>query len=159
MDRDAAELTNLRQEILERVRSLHGLITVATYLSVFLLVAAFFLITLLPVVTFNWYLLLVPLVFITLTFNYQANQMTMEAVGAYLRSKEEGGGWETFYERYKKRAQLTSFLKILPLLVPQLIPIVLWSLAVPLTDNQQVLASVDVALFFLVIANFRYKLF
>lgn len=159
MDRETAELTNLRQEILERVKGLHGLITTGTYLSAFFLVAGFFLSTLLPTVTFNWYILTLPLVFALLTFNYQANQMTMEAVGAYLRQKESSEGWETFYDRYKKGVQLTSFLKILPLLVPQLLPIILWATNASLEPNQQLLASADLVLFLLVIANFRYKLF
>ena len=159
MDRETAELKNLRQEILERVRGLHGILTVSSYLTTAFLIAGFILVAFTPVTLMYWYALLAPLVFVTLTFNYQANQMTMEAVGAYLRSKEQDSGWETFYGHHKKRVQLTSFLKIMPLVIPQVIPVILLIVNAPLTESQAVLASVDTALFLLVAANFRYKLF
>lgn len=158
MNQEAAETTGLRQEILERLRLLHNILTAASYLIVALLIAGFFLYALVGTTLTVWYLLLWPLVFAPLTFNYQANQMTMEAVSAYLKSKEAGHGWETFYGAYKQRVQLTSFLKVLPLLVPQLVPIVLWGAGTTFTAGQQILALVDGVLFLLVVVNFRYKI-
>lgn len=154
-----SEQASLRQEILERVKTLHGLLLAASYLSAFFIVAGFLLSVLAPVPVIYWFILLIPLVFAPLTFNYQANQMTMEAVAAYLRTQENSQGWESFYGQYKKGVQLTSFLKVLPLLLPQLLFAVLWITNAPLDTNQQLLASIDLALLLLVIANFRYKIF
>ncbi|QQG49895.1 MAG: hypothetical protein HZB70_03820 [Candidatus Berkelbacteria bacterium] len=159
MDKETAEFTNLRQEISERVKGLHSLINSATCLAAAFVIAGFFLYEFSSSSTLIWFLLMLPIIFASLTFNYQANQMTMEAVASYLASKEPAGGWEGYYAKWKKRVQLTSFLKTLPLLLPQALPLVLWCIGATLEPTQQVMAWVDTVFLALTIFNFRYKLF
>ncbi|OGD61209.1 hypothetical protein A3A71_01265 [Candidatus Berkelbacteria bacterium RIFCSPLOWO2_01_FULL_50_28] len=139
-------------EIVERVKILHGLITLAVILMTVFLISGVFLFGRLTTEGFSWYLLLIPVVFACLTFNYQANQMTMEAVAGYARSVYSG--WDKYYGSHKQRYQLTSFLKVLPLLLPLLIPF----FVAPEILSLQILRWVDLALLALVIFNFRYKL-
>ncbi len=146
------DLGNMRDEILERAKALHQIINLAVLLGGIFLVAAFWLKQLLIPADFELFILLIPIVFAGLTFNYQANQMTMEAVASYVRTISPG--WEEYFGAHKQKVQLTSFLKILPLLLPQLLPLFFlasWS-------TQPLLWGTDVILFLLVFFNFRYKI-
>lgn len=142
----------MRQEITERVKLLHQLIYGSTLLSAFFVAFGSWLYMNVPQEVFNWYLLLIPVVIAGLVFNYQSNQMTMEAVAGYLKSADDG--WEKHYGNHKQGVQLTSFLKVTPLLLPLLLPFIIE----PLTDHQMYLRYFDFALLLFVIANFRYKL-
>lgn len=139
-------------EIVERVKILHGLIALAVILMAVFLIGGVFLFGQLGTERFSWYLLLIPVVFACLTFNYQANQMTMEAVASYAQNIHSG--WHNYYGSHKRSYQLTSFLKVLPLLLPLLIPFIVD----PVSANAQILRFFDFALLALVIFNFRYKL-
>ena len=111
------------------------------------------------------FLLLLPIVFATLTFNYQANQMTLEAVAGFsdrLRKSPEfktpGESWDEAYGNRKRSVELTSFLKVLPLLIPLLLPFVVIGIANGFpTGGNGILCGVDLALFAVVLANFWYK--
>mgnify|MGYP006952612258 FL=1 len=155
---------SLRAEITRRVGLLHQQLNLA---AVMLLAAA----------GFGYYLyllgttfeqletfgLFLPLVFSCLTFNYQGNQMTLEALARYLREQSPGQAtaakWENFYGDFKRSVQLISFLKILPLLLPQLLPFIyLARHGWPIGLLDGILISFDLALLLLTIFNFRYKL-
>lgn len=151
MEQQLEELRSMRIEILERAKALHQMINFAVWLSVVFIVATFWLVKSINPENFEVYILLIPMVFAGLTFNYQANQMTMEAVAGYVRKLSPG--WEEYYGNHKQKFQLTSFLKILPLLVPQLLPFFFYNSRL----TQPLLWWVDVVLLFLVLFNFRYK--
>lgn len=142
----------MRQEITERVKLLHQLIHGATLLSAFFVAFGSWLYMNVPQEVFYWYLLFIPVVMSGVVFNYQSNQMTAEAVAGYL--KEVGDSWEQYYGKHKQGVQLTSFLKVTPLLFPLLLPF----FVEPLTSYQMYLKYFDIALLLFVIANFRYKL-
>ena len=152
MDTNKEDLRNMRAEVLERAKALHQMINLAVGLGAVLLVAAFWLKQILLPADFEIFALLIPIVFASLTFNYQANQMTMEAVSGYVHGISPG--WDEYYGRHKEKVQLTSFLKIMPFLLPQLLPLFFlasWS-------TQPLLWGFDAILFLLVIFNFRYKI-
>lgn len=158
------EYTVMRQEITARLQILHQQLNLATtLLMASLLFGVFFWGIQASFSNVETFLLTLPIIFACLTFNYQANQMTMEAVANYLRdhcvNKEVAAGWENYYCSRKEGVQLISFLKVLPLFVPQLLPIILiaWHGTWPVSGIDQILTSIDLALFALVIFNFRYK--
>jgi|SRR3989344_75313 len=151
MDTTLEDLRNMRAEVLERARALHQMINLAVGLGAGLLTAAFWLKEILNPDTYELFVLLIPVIFAGLTFNYQANQMTMEAVSSYVRSISPG--WEEYYDTHKQKVQLTSFLKILPLLLPQLIPLFF----LPSRMTHPFFWWTDIILLSLVIFNFRYK--
>lgn len=164
-DWQLAEYNNCRKEVHLRVKMLHQMIT----LSVILIFTSVIILVAMRAYNTNWevtrlFLLLVPLVFATLTYNYQANQMTMEAVARFAdqirNSKFKEESWDNYYGKHKLGVQLISFMKVIPLLLPQILPIVLF-----FTDQQLsqiplyfILAVIDLALFAVAIFNFRYKL-
>lgn len=156
-DRQTAEFTNLRLEIVERAKLLHQTINLAVILSVVLLVSGFFLQSFLTPEQFTWYLAFTPLVFALLTFNYQSNQMTLEAVAAYVNAGKSSDEWDDAYIKHKRRVVLTSFLKVWPLLIPQLLPLVLLVYGYPLTTGQTHLLILDIVFLALGLINFYYK--
>lgn len=164
MDGAKDEYLALRAEITARVRLLHlllawsaGLIFVSAIFGYQLyLIGA-------DAKQIETFLLFLPIIFSCLTFNYQANQMTLEAVAYYLRdrtpSRDMAADWERHFGELKRSVQLISFLKILPLLLPQLLPIIFlirngW----PTEFLDSILISLDLALLLLILFNFRYKL-
>lgn len=108
-----AEYNQLKNEIAVRVRLLHLFILVAVLLSftsllfVFVMIYADF--ELNKIILF---LLLLPIIFALLTFNYQANQMTLEGLAGYIgyelknkmpkELKTEIIKWDEYYGQYKK---------------------------------------------------------
>lgn len=153
MDIKQEDLRNLRNEVLERAKAIHQMINLAVVLGAGFLVASFWLGENITADKFQIYILLIPIVFAGLTFNYQANQMTLEAVAGYVRGISPG--WEEYYGSHKQKVQLTSFLKVLPLLLPQLLPLFF----LESRSLQPFLWWVDIVLFLLVLFNFRYKAF
>ena len=161
------EYRGARSEVRERARFLHtalslGVILEATAAVGWAGLVLFHASTSLQ----HTFLLLQPVIFATLAFNYQANQMTLEAVAGFsdrLRSvpdfKVETASWDQAYGTHKRGYELTSFLKIMSLMLPLLLPFVVIGLkgGFPQGGNG-VLCAVDVALFLLVVANFRYKI-
>jgi hypothetical protein len=157
-----AEYSQLRQEISARLVMHHNQLALATVLQ---LVCALFVMWL-NHPTANWestelFLLIVPIVFAGLTFNYQANQCTMESVGRYLNQQYGNSGmkWEEFFGTEKFKSKLVSFSKALPLIWPLFIPVVLWSVVGwPEGKLASSLFVVDLTLLIIMLANFRYKL-
>lgn len=164
------EYNNLRVEVARRAQLLHLFILVAVLFNLTILFMIFALVisgaTSYELITF---LLFVPIVFALLTFNYQANQMTLEGIAGYVSadlrkklSKEDQkdfDGWDVFYGAYKKKYQLISFMKVVPLLLPMTLPIWLMlfypnTIIYPLN----ILSYFDLALFAFIIYNFRYKI-
>ena len=103
------------------------------------------------------YHLTLPVVFYLLTFNYQANQMTMETVARYLRTKHKSQ-WEKFYVEHKKSIRITSFLKILPFFIVPIFCLIYLPIVADLSKTENIFYVIDWALLALVIYNFKYKL-
>lgn len=164
------EYNNLRTEVAKRVQLLHLFILVGVLFNLAILFMIFAMkfqgVSSAEIVLF---LLFVPMIFALLTFNYQANQMTLEGIAGYvsadLRKKldsqdqKDFDGWDVFYGYHKKKYQLTSFLKVLPLLLPLTLPIWIWIIyPTYIIYPLNLLVYFDLALFALVIFNFRYKI-
>ena len=152
----------LRQEITERIGVLHGQLNIAAVL-LFILVVIIWVFGVNGGTTLNWLLLESFIPFICLAFNYQANQMTMEAVARYIDEqlvpKMDGGfGWGKFWSDYKARVRLISFTKVLALILP-IVSIFVWSILAwgDLTQPQKIVAVFNALLFFIGVVNFRYK--
>ena len=144
----------LRQEITERVKILHQIINLAILLIVFALSFIVWLLTIgAKIEQMMLFVLSLPIIFAFLTFNYQANQMTLEGLAKYLKKE---GSWDEFYGQYKKSRRPTSFLKVLPLLAPQFVPLIIWPFFVDF-DQFWWLIIIDLMLLLLVFLNFRYK--
>lgn len=158
-----------RQEILERVKFLHQVLSLATLLWGALLIFGFFLAWQeVPRQLLLTYILITPIIFSTLTYNYQANQMTMEAVARYLYFHLKPAiktptasvkSWDEDYASEKNKYRLISFLKVSPLLLPQSLPIIIvfWLKSLPEGDLNLSLWVFDLFLFGLTLFNFRYK--
>ena len=164
------EYNNLRGEVTQRVKLLHLFILVGVLLNVVFLLMVFSLyLGGTPNEKIILLLLFIPIIFALLTFNYQANQMTLEGAAGYIshelsqklnsEDKKSFDQWDVYYGNYKKGFQLTSVLKVIPLLLPMTLPI--W---IDLFFRSYVHYPVDLlmyfdfALFAFVIFNFRYKL-
>lgn len=165
-----AEFANLRGEVIQRVKLLHLFILVAVFFDLVFLFMTFALIA--SEVSFDQvilFLLFAPVIFTLLTFNYQANQMTLEGAAGYIghelkselpkEQQMEFDNWDIYYDRRKRKYQLTSFLKVMPFLTPMTIP--LWVYL--FYPNYSIyphglMMVVDAVLFLLVIFNFRYKI-
>jgi len=155
------EYVALRQEVLERVRILHGTLNLLAVLEVVLAVL------IVSSGTFDgnpvfWRLALIcPLLLVGLVFNYQANQMALEAAAAAsdkIRRTEPGKTWDEHYGQHKTRVRLTSFLKVWPilaLLVPVVSYLFLWEFYDPVNS---ILVIINIAVALIVLINFRYKL-
>jgi hypothetical protein len=164
MDKQAIleEYRVLRAEIAIRLSLLHQIIIFANVLWAVLLIGGLWAYTLSPSVL-QTYLLLVPLVFTGLVFNYQDNQRTLEVTAKYieveLRSKlKDGLDWEKYFAAQKKRYQFSSAYKIFALMVPFSLPIIIL-ISQNLNVAQTWLSIVDLVLLVLILVNFRYKLY
>ena len=164
------EYQKLKDEITQRIKILHLFILVAILFNLACLFMIFAMISSgFSIREIFVFLLFLPIIFAFLTFNYQANQMTLEGIAGYinhqLRKKisaedKEIVAWDVFYGQYKKKYQLTSFLKVVPLLLPMLLPIFIFFFdrAFIISFPINMLASFDLILLGLVIFNFRYKI-
>lgn len=155
------EYRTLRAEIAIRLRLLHQFSALASIFWVVFLLAGFWIQTLGQNILIN-YLLLIPLVFIGLTFNYQDNQRTMEITARYIEyvlkpKLADELTWEQYFGKQKKMYKFSSANKIFALIVPLILPIVLLFSA-NLNQFQITLASIDLILLAIVLYNFRYKL-
>ena len=113
--------------------------------------------------TLYTYLLIVPLVFTGLVFNYQDNQRAIESTARYLNDvldkKLDGQlGWERFFAGQKKVYQFSSANKLFALIIPLLLLIVLLA-TVNLSTFQIYLSAIDILILLALITNFRYKLY
>jgi hypothetical protein len=152
-----AEYREMRGEILMRAKLHHLQLNLATVLQLISLAVVFWL----PSAAINVFLLIVPVVFAGLAFNYQANQCTMEIAAAYLGTQygQAGLQWEEFFGREKSKYKLTSFLKTFALWWPLSLPLILWIYTGwPKTQLTSSLMVLDLVLLALVLINFRYKL-
>ncbi len=156
----------LQREILERAKILHSIINLAiSFLFVSLIVFFVFKLFLVSKETIQWYLLSLPPIFAFLSFNYQANGLTLEIALRYtqylfendLRDIED---WRPYYIERKAKGKLVAFSKTLPLLLPQFIPIVMLVFRQITFSNfsMQALFVADTLLLLLTVVNFRYKL-
>lgn len=160
------EYQSLREEIIVRMKFLHWTLSLSVVLQIILLIAGYFLY--IRGQNIILYLLLAPIFLNFLTFNYQSNQMTMEAAAKYIHEslkpkvekiiKEEIWEWEKYFANHKGYYRFEAFFKILPLLSPNLIPLAIIIKRVPLDPWEVVLLIFDLALMLFVIENFRYKL-
>ena len=162
------EFRALRQEINTRLKILHQQIVVASVFWVVLIVTGIFLSQVYPTGILYNFLLLIPLIFVGLTFNYQDNQRTLETTARYreenLKPKlqkvwgQEVFEWEKWFTEQKKRYQFSSSYKLFALLTPFILPMILLFFAV-LDGFQFILAITDLIFLIIIIINFRYKLF
>jgi hypothetical protein len=67
-----------------------------------------------------------PPIFAFLNFNYQANGHTLEVALKYTQHLFEDS-WRPFYMKKKKKYLFIAFAKVLPMLLPLLIPLCLYS--------------------------------
>lgn len=162
------EFRALRKEIDSRIKILHFLISLGSIFWVIFIIAGILLCQNYSIQIFYSFLLLIPLIFVGLTFNYQDNQRTLETTARYLEINlkpklkvafgDEVFGWEQWFASQKRRYRLSSSFKLFSLLVPLILPIILL-IYTSLNNFQTILATVDLLLLIVVIANFRYKLF
>lgn len=153
----------LRAEIQMRAKLLHQLATMVSIFWLVLIISAFWLQNLLTQALFIDFLLLIPLIFTWLTFNYQDNQRTMERAAKYidevLNPKLNNElTWERWFASQKKIYQFSSSFKVLGLLFPFILPIIIFTTQA-LTNYQTSLGIFDLVLFIIVLINFRYKLY
>ncbi len=149
------EYESLRNEVIARIKILHHQISLAVTLS-FLFIFGF-LIFYTNQEALIIYLLTLPVVFYLLTFNYQANQMTMETVARYLRTKHKSQ-WEKFYVEHKKGIRISSFLKVLPFFFTPIFCLIYLPIVANLSRTENIFYILDWVLLALVIYNFKYKL-
>jgi hypothetical protein len=165
------EYKQVKSELSNRALMLHWLILLAIITGVVFIISTFIFIQLgLPIDLILTFLFLIPIIFAGLTFNYQANQMTLEALAGYINEelkleiRAKAGDktirWDEYYGRYKKDYRMTSFLKVTPFLLPFFVPtLALFAVgSMPANIWLQILYWFDWYLFALVIFNFRYKI-
>ncbi|MEZ0287155.1 MAG: hypothetical protein ACAH35_04965 [Candidatus Paceibacterota bacterium] len=161
------EYKAVRGEVADRAKMLHGMLTNAAFMQFIAAVLYFTFLGGMDSIVTVYFLLTLPVVFAALCFNYQANQMTLEQLAHHsnnirqrLTDKDDDrASWDEQYGRFKKKYQLTSFLKVLPLLLPFLIPYILLLQNGGFFDDASAnrLVVIDTLIFALVIFNFRYK--
>lgn len=159
------EYQALRKEILARLQIHHYIILAASLLWPIFIIAGIVLVNNLQFYTF---LLLIPLVFTGIVFNYQSNQRVMEATARYIEEKirpkaqeiikDSAFEWEKYFAGQKKRWQFSSIYTLFSLLMPFFIPIILLFIN-SLTEFQKIIAYLDLFLLIVIIINFRYKLY
>lgn len=160
--------SQMRSEIVARIKVLHSILLWSSMLLGASVIFAVYLSSVNASQTLIiTYILSLPIVFSLIGFNYQANQMTMESVARYLKHhieteepEAEFLSWEMFYASQKSKYELVSFLKVVPILMPQLLPIavIVFLGELPNLVFQQWLIAIDLALFVLLIFDFRYKI-
>lgn len=148
----------LQAEIAQRSRILHGILNLAT-IFILLSIIFFFVLQLFNIdqQLIIFYLLLLPLVFASLVFNYQANGFTLEAALKYTE-KLFPKSWRPYYLEEKKKYRLIAFTKALPLWIPFLIPFFLLD-QIFLNTSFIILFIINNTLFLIILLNFiHYKL-
>ncbi len=149
-----------RGEITGRVTVLHNQLTAASCLSFLLILAIIWLNQSQQVELVPWLLLGIQPVFAALAFNYQANQITMEALAKYLiTSESQDKVWESVWDNYKKNIRLASVLKTTGLILPQIL-ILAWLTinCSELNQLQKLVLAFDWLMGLLVLINFRFKI-
>jgi hypothetical protein len=150
------DTTQFRNEITGRVVVLHNQLTVAAVMALVVLLAFLWLE---DTGKETWLLLGSAPIFAALTFNYQSNQITMEAMAKYLMTTEyQDKEWERYWENYKLGIRFSSVMKTMALILPQIVILIWLSFFVNLTQPQVLLVVFDWLLGVLVLLNFRYKL-
>lgn len=160
------EYESLREEGVTRIQFLHQTLIVSVVLQVVLL--GFGYVLYLQDVDIVFYLLLIPIFLNFLTFNYQSNQMSLEAISKYIheslapkvrnQSADALLEWDKYFSDHKGYYKFEAFFKVLPLIFPNLIPIVLLIVKAPMTGWEIVLLVFDFLLLAIMVENFRYKL-
>lgn len=154
----------LRKEVTVRVKLLHDLIGLAVILVFFGIGTSLFIWNFLGQTMFINYILGLSLVFTFLLFNYQSNQMTLEAVARYsnniIKDKIEHHSWDHAYGQHKKQQRLISFSKTAALWLPSLAIILglLLQATVHLAPYQSYLLLADLIAYLISMYNFRYKI-
>lgn len=161
-----SEYRLLRQEMISRIKFLHQTLSISVILQIALLAFGYYLS--MQGKNMVLYLLLIPVLMNFLTFNYQSNQMSLEAIAKYIHEslrprikeefKKDTWQWEQYFSNHKARYKYEAFLKILPLLLPNVIPIVILIKQMPLDWWGIVILAVDFLLLLIMVAGFRYKL-
>ncbi len=163
------EFEALRNELDGRIRFLHQTINLAIVFWCVLLIAVFYFISCdLNRDLLVTFILIIPIVFDLLGYNYQSNQNSLESIANYIyevvrpRAADLNGrevlAWEKYFAAQKEPFKIESSTKVFPFILPSVIPIVLLALRVPLSDFQRLLSYLDIALLCLMAENFRYKL-
>ena len=163
------EFAALRRELDDRIRFLHHTINLAVVFWCVLLVAVFYFISCdLPRDLFITFILIIPIVFDLLGYNYQSNQNSLESIAKYIyevvRPRAAGASgqeilkWEKYFAVQKEPFKIESSTKVFAFLLPSAIPFALLALRVPLNGFQRILVYVDIAFLLLMLENFRYKL-
>ena len=151
----------LREEIVARIKLLHQIILTASFLGALFLIGGAWLVSV-SKAGLVFYLLVIPIIFAGVVFNYQDNQRTLEATARYieeeLRPKLGGLAWERYLAAHKKRFQVSSAFKLFALLAPFILPIIVM-LHYELNPAQSVLAWIDLLLLLVILVNFQYKLY
>ncbi|TSC97115.1 MAG: hypothetical protein CEN88_169 [Candidatus Berkelbacteria bacterium Licking1014_2] len=156
----------LRREMISRIKFLHQTLSFSIILQIALLMFGYYLS--IQGKDIVLYLLLIPVLMNFLTFNYQSNQMSLEAIGKYIHEalrpqikkefKKDVWQWEQYFSNHKSFYKYEAWLKILPLLLPNVIPIIILIEQMPLDWRGIVILIFDFLLLLIVAANFRYKL-
>ncbi|MDH4358939.1 MAG: hypothetical protein OEV37_03335 [Candidatus Berkelbacteria bacterium] len=163
------EFENLRHELSERIIFLNHTINLAIIFWVVFIVMFFGMVTLeVKKETIYTFLLLIPIVMDLLAFSYQTNQSSLESIPKYFHEqikprldnkyKSNILGWEKFFAEQKKPFRVESVTKVLPFLIPSLIPIYFLVAKYPLERYQTAVAIVGIIFLLIVLENFRYKL-
>lgn len=162
------EYRALRFELNERIKFLHQTINLAViFWLVSLVVSFYFIFSDINPENLKTFLLVLPLLFDLLAFNYQFNQNSLESIARYIHleikprtgkiSGEEVLGWEKFFAKDKASFKFESSFKILPFVLPSLIPFFFLITRANLNSWQISLSIADLIFLALVILNFRYK--
>lgn len=163
------EFESLRLELHARVKFLHQTINLAIIFWLVSLITVFYFLSQgIPKELIITYILILPIIFDLLGYNYQSNQNSLESIAKYIYevvrpsikklSGQEILQWEKFFAVQKAPFKFESTFKIFPFVLPSFLPIILLLARTPLTDLQRVIAAVDLILFALLLENFRYKL-
>lgn len=156
------EYKALRAEIAIRMKLLHQLIALGSIFWVVLVIFGLFLYLYHPKIL-NIFLLIIPVIFAGIVFNYQDNQRAMESTARYLNDEldkklDSQLGWERFFAGQKKIYQYSNANKLFALLMPFALPIVLLFVG-SLSTLEFYLALMDLIILIALLTNFRYKIY
>ncbi len=163
------EFAVLRQELNSRIKFLHQTINLAIVFWCVLLLATFcFILWGLPRDLLITFILIVPVIFDLLGYNYQSNQCSLESASKYVYeivrpraagvSGQEVLTWEKYFADQKEPFKIESSTKVLAFILPSAIPFALLALRIPLNGYQRALVYIDILFLLLLLENFRYKL-
>ena len=161
------EYKSLRKEIVARVQFMHQTLNLSVILQIALFVIGYYLY--LNGYDIVLFILLAPVFLNFLTFNYQSNQMTLEAISKYIheslnsRTKDSTSSrdaleWDRYFADHKAHYKFEAFFKVMPLIFPNVIPLALLVLQIPLNPWELTLLIFDLVLLLIIAENFRYKL-